>query len=81
MLEITGVFLVKYEFLHFVSQKLNVLERGIKVDVDRQLLSHRFGPGNVVDPHAVEHNVGDLCRLVAIDTLKDSEKERNVFNH
>ena len=79
-LEISRVLLVSNESLQFVSKKLNILEGGSKINVNRELLPHGIRSRNILDPHRVEHNVRYLSQLVGVNMLENSIKQGDVFD-
>ena len=52
-LKIPRIFFIGNEGLHFIPEKLDVLERGTKIDIDRKLFSHSIRPRNVLNPHGI----------------------------
>lgn len=79
-LEVSRVLLVGDERLHFIPEKLDILDGGTKIDINRELFPHSIRPRDVLDPHTIEHNIWYLCQFVGIDVLKYCKKERDVFN-
>ncbi len=73
-LEVSRILLVSNECLHFVPEKLDILEGGTKINIDGQLFPHSIRPRNILDPHGIEHNVWYLCQLMGIDVLEHCEK-------
>ena len=70
-LKVSRVLFVGNKCLHFVPEKLDILEGSTKINIDRKLFPHSIRPGNVLNPHGIEHNVRYLCQFVGSDVLKD----------
>lgn len=79
-LEVSRVLLVGNECLHFIPEKLHILNRRAKVDIDRKLFTHSLRPRNVLNPHGIEHDVGYLCQFVGVNVLKNCKEQRDVFD-
>ena len=80
-LEISRIVFVSNECLHFVSKKLDILERGTKINVNSELFPHGIRSRHVLNPHCIEYDVWYLGQLVGVDVLKDCKKKRDVLDN
>ena len=79
-LEVSRIILIANESLHLVPEELDVFQSCPKINVDQQLLSHRFRSGDVLNPHVVENNVRYLSLLVILDIFEDRKKQGDMFH-
>lgn len=79
-LKVPRVLFVSNECLHFVPEKLDILESSTKINIDGKLFPHSIRPRNVLNPHGIKHNVWYLCQLMGVDVLEDCKKKRDVFD-
>lgn len=79
-LEVSRVLLVRNECLHFVPEKLDILEGSSKINVNRELFPHGIRSRNILDPHRVKHNVWYLSQLVGVNMLEDCIQQGDVFD-